>query len=110
MSTQQRTSADGQLTGSFPEFLAFQWFITPWVIQVLFWMQAAGVVLGTVVGLLSGLRMLLNGEVLYGLGAISAAMASLVFGLIFARIFCELLILTFKAYDRLGEISRKLDR
>ena len=73
------------------EYLTFEKMITPVVIQVIFWI---GVVAFVIFGLIS----LFSGAFLAGLGMI-------ILGPLVIRIECELVILLFRAYDRLHEIS-----
>ena len=75
------------------DYLAFRRMIAPVLLQVLFWAGVGGTLYGT--------------WVLISLYHWAWWMA-LVFGLIATRILFEGLILAFRAYDRLSEISAAL--
>ena len=81
--------------GWFKEFASFRKMITPIVIQVLFWIMVAGVIIGAIM-------MISTGPV----GALSAILF-LPLGLLGARIWCELIILLFRIRDLLQEIRDK---
>ena len=78
------------------EFLNFRQFITPVIIQILFWI---GVAFCVIVGLVT-MGNPSSGGVIGGL-------ALIIFGPIFVRIYCELLILIFKIYERLASLDDK---
>jgi hypothetical protein len=75
------------------DFLTFRKMITPVVIQVLFWLGVASVVIGTVIGIA-------NGQAMQGLLLI-------ILGPIAVRVYCELLIVIFKINDTLTEIRNQ---
>jgi len=106
-----RTADDGQTTGSLAEFLAFKWFITPWLVQILYALLSGLMIISALIVWLHGLYVAILGDfdrhLEVGLGEAVAAMFGLVVGLITIRIYCELLILAFKGYERLREISRQ---
>ena len=73
------------------EFLSFRKYITPVAIQVIFWIMVAAAVI-------SGLAAIAQGKV--------AGLFMLVLGPIMARIYCEVTILAFRAYDVLVQIQK----
>ena len=72
------------------DFLFFRKMITPMIIQILFWVGVAGVVI-------MGFVSMFSGQFLAGLGMI-------VFGPIAVRLWTELLIVIFKINDTLTDI------
>ncbi|MCP1728185.1 hypothetical protein J2T60_002185 [Natronospira proteinivora] len=72
------------------EYLTFKKMITPAFIQIIFWIGVAGIVIA---GLLA-----MDQSVFGGL-------LGIVVGLLVWRIYCELMLILFKIYERLGEIS-----
>lgn len=78
------------------EFMSFRRFITPAVIQVLFW-------IGVVVVIISSLLLMSRGGALAILGLLYFVM-----GVILVRVYCELLILFFRMYDALHGIEGSL--
>jgi hypothetical protein len=83
------------------EFLSFRKFITPLIIQVIFW-------IGVVIYALAGLLMIIfgasNGGFLGFLGGVIGGIIMFAVGSLLVRIWCELLILLFKIYDELVAI------
>jgi len=73
------------------DFLTFKKMITPMIIQVLFWIGVAVVVIGGFVSMFSG-------QFWYGL-------LSIILGPVFVRLFTELLIVTFSINDSLRIIK-----
>lgn len=80
------------------DFLSFRKFITPVIIQILFWVGAVVMVILGLVGIIGGLT-----------GGAPAAMLGglmmLILGPIMVRIYCEMLILMFRSYDALVAIQ-----
>jgi len=72
------------------DYLTFRKMITPAFIQVIFWIGVALIVFGSLFAA--------SETPLGGLGAI-------IIGLLVWRIYCELMLILFKIYERLGEIS-----
>ena len=79
----------------FTDILTFRWLITPVLLQILFWGGIGGTLYGT--------------WWLYTHGNWAWIM-SLIFGTIATRVIIEALIVRFRTYQTLLEISRKLDR
>jgi hypothetical protein len=81
------------MNGNFNDYLKFNKMITPVIIQVLFWLLVAAAILG-------------------GLGAlyahqVGAAIAMIILGPIFARVWAEMVIIYFKIYDAVQSIAQK---
>jgi hypothetical protein len=77
------------------DYLTFDKFITPLIIQILFWIGVAGYVL-------LGLYMIVQGAGLQGL-------LLLLFGPLFWRIMTELMLVSFKILEALQDIRRQGD-
>jgi hypothetical protein len=71
----------------------FDKMLTPTVIAVVYWLALIGVVVGGIVVMIS--------QSFFG------GLLTIVFGALFARIWCELIIVLFKVNDALQEIRRK---
>ena len=83
------------------ELLNFDNMVTPKIIQVIYWLLLAGCVisgLSTLFGLLG------QGRFFAGL---FGGILIIVFGALFVRIWCELLIVLFKMNEALQEIRQK---
>lgn len=83
---------------------SFDKMITPVIIKIIFWI---GLVASGILGLLlifSGLTASFGGG-----GQVVTGLLALVVGPIFARVYCELLILFFKIHESLISISYNLD-
>src|SRR5450756_589907 len=79
------------------EFLTFRKFITPMVIQALFWIGVVGVVIG-------GLVMMFRG----GAAGVIVGLLYIIFGPIFLRIYMEVLIIIFRLFDSVHHIELAL--
>lgn len=75
------------------DFLSFRKMITPLFIQVIFWITVIIIVL-------SGLFTMATG----GSQGVFTGLIMIVLGPLFARIYCELLIILFRIYDELVAI------
>jgi hypothetical protein len=78
------------------EYLSFRRFITPTMIQIIFWIGIAGIVLASLMMIVRGLDAPYGGGSLLLMGLLY-----LVFGSLFWRIWCELLLIIFRIYDEL---------
>jgi hypothetical protein len=85
------------------DFLAFRKMITPTVIQVLFW-------IGAVLSVIMALFMLIGGAVKGEVGTAIAGLLCIVLGPIMVRIYCELIIVTFRILDMLVDIKKNTER
>lgn len=74
------------------KFISFENFITPTIIVFIFWLSIIGVCL-------SGLAAIFSGYILSGI-------LEIIFGAIFVKIFCEILMVLFKINDSLKEIAK----
>ncbi len=79
------------------EFLTFRKFITPVVIQIIFW-------IGVALSIIGGIYFMATAP---GAGAILMGLLTIVLGPIFVRIYCEVLIIFFRMHDRMASIDDK---
>ena len=85
------------------DFLSFRKMITPIIIQVLFWVGAAGMVIASLVTMVSSLSRYGS-----GIGGFFGGLLMLVIGPVMVRVYCELLILLFRMNETLTEIKNSL--
>lgn len=86
------------------DFLSFRKMITPIIIQIIFW-------IGVAICVIAGFGTIIAGIGDYGGGlAVLGGLATIIFGPIVVRIYCELLILFFRMNETLTDISNKLDK
>lgn len=86
------------------DFLAFRLFITPVVIQILFWFGVLACIIAGLMGMYGAIRIAeynFSGAVI----PLLTAMAILVIGPIMVRVQCELTMVFFRMYDTLREIK-----
>ena len=76
------------------DVLFFDKMLTPTIIVVVYWILAVGAILG-------GIGMMFANSFISGLLVI-------VFGVLFARIWCELLIVLFKINEHMQTVSKRL--
>ena len=73
------------------QFISFESFITPSIIVFIFWLSIIGISL-------SGIVAIFSGYIFYGI-------VEVVLGVIFTKVFCEILIVLFKINNHLKEIA-----
>lgn len=91
--------------GLIERFTSFDKLIATGLVKIFYWVGIAGIVIGALGFAFSGFRMNFGA----GLGMLIAAPFLAAIGIIFWRFVCELYIVIFGIYNRLGEISRKID-
>jgi len=79
------------------EFLSFRKFVTPAVIQVVFWLGVLGVIIGSITQMV----------VLGSAWGVIGGLIGIVLGVLLVRVWCELIILLFRIYDSLRGIEGK---
>jgi Domain of unknown function (DUF4282) len=89
------------------EFASFRKFITPVVIQIVFWIGVVVIVIGTLVGIFGGEH--LGSTAGPVVGPILSILGGIVFLFVW-RMWCELIILSFKIYDELCMIASNTRR
>jgi len=88
----------------------FQWekFITPSIIKIFYWLAVAVTVLFGLSTMVSGLGIMIANP-LAGLILIFSGLASVLMGVIFARIISELILIVFRINEHLGAIRERGD-
>lgn len=81
------------------EYLTFEKFITPVIIQIVFWLGLAAIVLLALLGIVASANSPYGG----GLGVL-ISFFYLLLGPIFWRMWCELMLVTFRILDELRKI------
>jgi hypothetical protein len=87
-------------------FTSFDKLIATGLIKILYWIGIVVILLFALLGAFSGF----GRGFMTGLGSLVLAPVVAVIGIIFWRFLCELYIAIFGMYNRLGEISAKLDK
>jgi hypothetical protein len=87
------------------DFLSFRRMITPTIIQIIFWVGAVLCVLGGLIGMIGGAASQYGGgeHVLQGL-------LVLLLGPVAVRVYCEILIVTFRINDTLTDIRKNTEK
>lgn len=95
------------------KYINFDIMITPLIIKILFWVGvAASVIFGLLISfgglgtMFSGFR----GTLLPGFVAFVGGILIIGVGVLVSRIYCELIIVAFKAVEKLNSIDEKLDK
>ncbi|MBS3819923.1 DUF4282 domain-containing protein [bacterium] len=82
------------------DFLTFRKFITPVIIQIIFWIGVVGSVIGGFVAMIQ------QG----GIGGVFLGLVIIILGPIMIRIYCEILILIFRINDSLVDIRNNTSK
>jgi len=93
------------------KYLNFDVMITPTIIKILFWIGVAASLLGGIIFFFSGLATMFSGfrgAFFGGLFTMISGVFIAVFGVLVSRIYCELIIVAFKALEKLTSIDSKL--
>lgn len=93
------------------KYLNFDVMITPTIIKILFWIGVAASLLGGIIFFFSGLATMFSGfrgAFFGGLFTMISGVFIAVFGVLVSRIYCELIIVVFKALEKLTSIDSKL--
>src|SRR5699024_3418505 len=93
------------------KYLNFDVMITPTIIKILFWIGVAASLLGGIIFFFSGLATMFSGfrgAFFGGLFTMISGVFIAVFGVLVSRIYCELIIVAFKALVKLTSIDSKL--
>ncbi|WP_245831731.1 DUF4282 domain-containing protein [Oceanobacillus senegalensis] len=86
------------------EFFLFNKMITPTIIKVLFWIGVVGSVIVGIMQFITGLVTPYGGGFVVFVGLLT-----IVLGPLFARVYCELLILFFKMHETMQEMNEKIN-
>jgi hypothetical protein len=92
------------MNGIIGRFTSFDKLIAPSLIKFLYWVGVVFIVLGVVVGAFGSFTQ----GFMAGIGGLIAAPIAGLIGLIFWRFLCEVYLVIFGIYDRLGEIKDTL--
>ena len=84
--------------------LSFDRLIGPLLVKLVYYVGAAAIVLGAVGVLLTAIFSLFGGNVGFGFVQLIAVPAVAAVGLVYWRFLCELFMLAFLAYERLGQV------
>ncbi len=87
-------------------FTSFDKLIATSLIKLLYWIGIVFIVLGVLVGALAGFSQGFGN----GLVSLIAAPIGGILAIIFWRFLCEIYIVIFGMYDRLGEIQKSLEK
>lgn len=88
------------------DFLFFKEFIAPLFVKLIFFLSIAGLLLGGLGLVVVGL---IQGSIGTILGGLCSAVIFVPLGIFMVRVYCELVLLGFSVYDRLGEIKNLLE-
>lgn len=89
-------------------FIGFDRLLGPVLVKILYYFAAAGIVIMTGVGVLVGLLGIFGGNIGQGLMQIVAVPVVGAVALVYWRFLCELFMLAFLTYERLGEVRDAL--
>ncbi len=78
---------------SLSDFLTFRKFLTPLIIQILFW-------IGAVLSFIGGIIIIAQGNI----QSVFAGLGAMIFGPILWRILCEVMIINFRIHENLKAI------
>lgn len=90
-------------------FLTFDKLIATGLIKLLYWIGLVAIGLGTLIGFVGAFGQFGSGFV-QGIGALILTPVGGVLAIIFWRFLCEVYIVIFGIYDRLGEIRTDLKK
>lgn len=89
-------------------FMGFDRLLGPSLVKIVYYVGALFIIGATTLTMLSGLVSIFNGNLGAGAMQLVAAPAVGAVGFVYWRFVCELFMLAFLAYDRLGEIRDRL--
>jgi hypothetical protein len=112
----ERAALDDRSSGApgrrsyFVDLLLFRRLIAPTIIQIMFWLGVASVLLSSLMGAIGGLVALVNSSAVQGLLMIFLSLLYIPFGVLVVRLWCEMLILFFRMNETLTDIKDALER
>ncbi len=95
------------MDGIVKRFMSFEKLIATSLIKVLYWLGVIGITIGTLIAILGAFASFGQGFA-QGVGMLIIAPIGGVVSLIFWRFLCEVYIVIFGMYDRLGNIQDSL--
>ena len=84
------------------KFTSFEQLISTSLIKILYWAGIIGIVLFTLIGMFSGFAL----EFDAGVTILFTSLIWGAFAILFWRVMCEIYIVLFRMYDRLGNIQK----
>ncbi len=88
----------------FQRFLSFDRLIGPVLVKLVYYFGAAAIVAGAIFALLTAIFSLFGGNFTGGFVQLIAVPAVAAVGLVYWRFLCELFMLAFLGYERLGQV------
>ncbi|MEA3051280.1 MAG: hypothetical protein QOG72_183 [Sphingomonadales bacterium] len=88
-------------------FWGFEKLLGGTLVRIVYYIGLVGIALYVLIALVSSLGVLAYSPAM-GLGGILLTLVGAVFALVFWRVTCELWLIVFKTFDRLGEIRDRL--
>jgi hypothetical protein len=88
----------------FQRFLSFDRLIGPMLVKLVYYVGLAAIVLGAVSVLFAALMSIFTGNFPQGIVQLLIAPLVAAVGLIYWRFVCELFMLAFRGYERLGQV------
>lgn len=92
------------MSSMFQRFLSFDRLIGPNLVKLVYYFGAAAIILGAVGVLLTAIFSLFGGNFGKGFVQLIAVPAVAAVGLVYWRFMCELFMLAFLGYERLGQV------
>jgi hypothetical protein len=93
---------DMATTNEMSDFWKFKKFITPVVIQIIFWIGIVLCIISGIIGIVRGATANYGGGSMVLLGVFT-----IILGPLFVRVYCEILIIIFQIFDVLKQIAKK---
>ncbi|HYD36799.1 MAG TPA: DUF4282 domain-containing protein [Allosphingosinicella sp.] len=97
----------GGMQNILSHFWGFEKLLGGTLVRIVYYIGLVGIALWVLIALISALGMLGYSPVT-GLGMILVTLVGAAFALVFWRVTCELWLIVFKTFDRLGEIRDRL--
>lgn len=94
----------------FKQLISFDKMITPTIIKILFWVGVGISGIFAISTFVSGFGIMFMDNGFLGFLTIIMGFVIFAVGVLFSRIYCELLIVLFKMHEALASINRKLDQ
>lgn len=91
-------------------FLGFDRLLGPVLVKIVYYVAAAGIVIMVGIGMLLGLLAIVGDDPGKGLMQLVAVPVVGAVALVYWRFICELFMLAFLAYERLGEVRDSINR
>lgn len=93
--------------GNIKDFLSFNRLLGPTLIKYIYWLSAAAIVLMCVLGVIGGVLSVFSAPISGIITIISSIIGSVIM-LIWLRVFCEKILVTFLIEARLRELNQRM--